>query len=399
MRTETAARYEAGQVAAAAGAAAEGSCKPAAAGRRRLQQSRSVAATATVVVGLAVAAAVAGFPRADGFFAAPTASLAGVGDRRALGRAGGYASAAACTRRSSAACPGRGPGRDGGVQAVRMTSEAESAGSGQEGDKPQFVPTKEMTTSTKEILPPPDREAAMKMVAEREAKEMEMANSGMEDSSYNSADIQDLPKPPYYFKTPGEFGNNTLCTDPAWHRALLAFKWLGLPFEVQYDDEEEEAIMVMGDEEYDEPDELLAGLPERVLLSDFVESQEPITNAIAKLEPAWKALHFNSVGKTDLDTDEKRLNNCLEKIENILKKHGPKRGPFVEGDDLTVGDLTLAVTTYHMQAAFAIEKQWAMPDSAKKLKAHMKLFHGMQMFEQEASSVGLKLFINATKLL
>lgn len=48
----------------------------------------------------------------------------------------------------------------------------------------------------------------------------------------------------------------------------------------------------------------------------------------------------------------------LEKIENILRKHGPNRGPFVEGDDLTVGDLTLAVATYHMQAAFAIEKQW-----------------------------------------
>lgn len=48
----------------------------------------------------------------------------------------------------------------------------------------------------------------------------------------------------------------------------------------------------------------------------------------------------------------------LQKIENILQKHGPARGPFVEGDDLTVGDLTLAVTTYHMQAAFAIEKQW-----------------------------------------
>ena len=33
------------------------------------------------------------------------------------------------------------------------------SGSGQDGDKPQFVPSKEMATSTKEILPPPDREA------------------------------------------------------------------------------------------------------------------------------------------------------------------------------------------------------------------------------------------------
>lgn len=38
----------------------------------------------------------------------------------------------------------------------------------------------------------------MKMVAAREAREM--ASGGVEDASYNSADIQDLPKPPYYFK-------------------------------------------------------------------------------------------------------------------------------------------------------------------------------------------------------
>ena len=47
--------------------------------------------------------------------------------------------------------------------------------------------------------------------------------------------------------------------------------------------DEGEAILVMGDEEYDEPDQLLAGLPERVLLSDFVESRDTITNAIAKV--------------------------------------------------------------------------------------------------------------------
>lgn len=42
--------------------------------------------------------------------------------------------------------------------------------------------------------------------------------------------------------------------------------------------------MVMGDEEYDDPDQLIAGLPERVLLSDFVESLEPVANAIAKVK-------------------------------------------------------------------------------------------------------------------
>jgi len=36
---------------------------------------------------------------------------------------------------------------------------AAAAGGGSEGDKPQFVPSEAMTTSTKEMLPPPDREA------------------------------------------------------------------------------------------------------------------------------------------------------------------------------------------------------------------------------------------------
>lgn len=40
----------------------------------------------------------------------------------------------------------------------------------------------------------------MKMVAEREAKELAATGMDDEDSSYGSADVQDLPKPPYYFK-------------------------------------------------------------------------------------------------------------------------------------------------------------------------------------------------------
>ena len=39
---------------------------------------------------------------------------------------------------------------------------------------------------------------AMKMVADREAKAL--ASGDDEDASYSSADVQDLPKPPYYFK-------------------------------------------------------------------------------------------------------------------------------------------------------------------------------------------------------
>ncbi|CAM9331664.1 unnamed protein product [Scytosiphon promiscuus] len=332
--------------------------------QQQRQQSRSVATTVARGIAAVAVAAVAGFPRADAFFAAPPSaatpcSVVGAGK-------GTIASA------SSGVCRGYGGRR----RMARMSSGQEAGGD--DGDKPQFVPSKEMTTSTKEIIAPPDREAAMQMVAEREAKQMTLTE---EDAAYNSADVQDLPKPPYIFKTPGEFENDTLCTDPKWHTALLAFKWLGLPYEVQHDEDEDEPILVMGDEEYDEPEQLMAGLPERVLLSDFVESNDPEANAVAKLEPAWKTLHFNKAGKADLDTDEKRLGDCLQRIENILLKHGPARGPFLEGDELTLGDLTLAVSTYHMLSAFDIEKQWTLPKKLVKLKAHMDLFHGMQMFE------------------
>lgn len=42
---------------------------------------------------------------------------------------------------------------------------------------------------------------AMKMVADREAQQIALGDA--EDLSYNSADIQDLPQPPYYFKVDG----------------------------------------------------------------------------------------------------------------------------------------------------------------------------------------------------
>lgn len=40
----------------------------------------------------------------------------------------------------------------------------------------------------------------------------------------------------------------------------------------------------MGDEVYDDPVELVSSLPERCLLSDFVESLDPVKNAVAKVK-------------------------------------------------------------------------------------------------------------------
>lgn len=47
----------------------------------------------------------------------------------------------------------------------------------------------------------------------------------------------------------------------------------------------------------------------------------------------------------------------LEKVETIFQKNYMKGG-MLEGADLTVGDLMLGVTTFHMVTAFGLEKQW-----------------------------------------
>ena len=53
---------------------------------------------------------------------------------------------------------------------------------------------------------------------------------------------------------------------------------------VQEDDAEEEGpILMMGDEVYDDPREVVSGLPERALLSDFVESLPSVTKAVEKV--------------------------------------------------------------------------------------------------------------------
>lgn len=51
------------------------------------------------------------------------------------------------------------------------------------------------------------------------------------------------------------------------------------------------------------------------------------------------------------------LPNSLQKVENIFLKNYSK-GSMLEGADLTVGDLMLGVTTFHMVTAFGLEKQW-----------------------------------------
>lgn len=42
-------------------------------------------------------------------------------------------------------------------------------------------------------------------------------------------------------------------------------------------------------------------------------------------------------------------------MDTVLKS---ATGDLLEGDEMTAGDLELAVTTYHMMAAFGTEKKW-----------------------------------------
>lgn len=44
-------------------------------------------------------------------------------------------------------------------------------------------------------------------------------------------------------------------------------------------------MLLMGGEVYDDPMQLVASLPERSLLSDFVESLHPVTEAVSMVSP------------------------------------------------------------------------------------------------------------------
>lgn len=57
-----------------------------------------------------------------------------------------------------------------------------------------------------------------------------------------------------------------------------------VPFVIQEEDAEEEGpILIMADEVYDDAQEVVSSLPERALLSDFVESLPYVTSAVEKV--------------------------------------------------------------------------------------------------------------------
>lgn len=49
-------------------------------------------------------------------------------------------------------------------------------------------------------------------------------------------------------------------------------------------------MLLMGGEVYDDPMQLIASLPERNLLSDFVESLHPVTEAVSHVSPLLTGL-------------------------------------------------------------------------------------------------------------
>lgn len=46
----------------------------------------------------------------------------------------------------------------------------------------------------------------------------------------------------------------------------------------------------------------------------------------------------------------------LDKVEGILRRQ--TKGPMLEGDELTIGDLELSVTTLHMMASLGKGQPW-----------------------------------------
>ncbi|CAM9254372.1 unnamed protein product, partial [Discosporangium mesarthrocarpum] len=221
---------------------------------------------------------------------------------------------------------------------------------------------------------PPKREEALARIKEWQEEEGDDDMAGV-----SSALMSDVPEPPFYFQVPGEFEDPLLCTDPDWHLALVTLSWLGFPVEVQETkDSSEVPELLMGGEVYDDPKDLIDMLPERYLLSDLVPTVEGIAEDIRLVRPAWEAyLKADKGYESELKME---LHARLVKVDGTLKA---SKGVFVEGNELSISDLELAVTLYHMLPALGKVKQWSFPEdggSLNQLQSFAEMMHGMEAF-------------------
>ncbi|CAK9176530.1 unnamed protein product [Ilex paraguariensis] len=78
------------------------------------------------------------------------------------------------------------------------------------------------------------------------------------------------------------------------------------------------------------------------------------------------------------DGTEQALLDELKALDEHLKAHGP----YVNGENITAVDLSLAPKLYHMEAALGHFKGWAVPENLTHLRNYMKLLFSRESVQK-----------------
>mmetsp|Transcript_11809 Transcript_11809/g.19176 ORF Transcript_11809/g.19176 Transcript_11809/m.19176 type:complete len:313 (-) Transcript_11809:108-1046(-) len=178
-----------------------------------------------------------------------------------------------------------------------------------------------------------------------------------------------LAEPPFDLRVPGEQGQATLVTDPAWLSVLLALRFLGLPCDVVPSKgflPEDRPSLVMGQEVVEDAARALALLCERYVLSDLVESATPIQEVVAPIYPSFLEFLLNKDSSKNKEL-KKALQSNLYFLDKRLQR---SRGEYIESDEVTISDLVLAPQLHHMQVALKHFKNFSFSPELKALNTY-----------------------------
>uniref|UniRef100_A0A5B7BX57 Putative glutathione S-transferase DHAR2-like n=1 Tax=Davidia involucrata TaxID=16924 RepID=A0A5B7BX57_DAVIN len=82
--------------------------------------------------------------------------------------------------------------------------------------------------------------------------------------------------------------------------------------------------------------------------------------------------------KDPSDGSEQALLDELKALDEHLKAHGP----YINGENITAVDLSLAPKLYHLEVALGHFKGWTIPESLTHVHNYIKLLHSRESFEK-----------------
>ncbi|XP_059666193.1 glutathione S-transferase DHAR2-like [Cornus florida] len=82
--------------------------------------------------------------------------------------------------------------------------------------------------------------------------------------------------------------------------------------------------------------------------------------------------------KDPSDGSEQALLDELKALDEHLKAHGP----YINGENISAVDLSLAPKLYHLEVALGHFKKWTVPESLVHVRNYMKLLFSRESFEK-----------------